>query len=393
MALRARACGAPGTEESPGDVSVELVSPSDFNWNLSYNPREVESLGGGDYGGGIDAGSSGSVGITANFSTDSGSIVIDAPMSLTLDFPAADSFRAGDVVSITTSVPTLGAGASITATTPGATLGFTGSLELDTHAFAEICISSCFEVPFFDAIDTSGTYDLVETTAGAVEIPWYIALVTGISGDYRVPESNITSSVVGGSIVGTGSDNSYVDLELDLDMWYVRASGGIVPWGAAVPDFGLGASGSYDIVDIDLDFDISQSQEFTFTPGEVGVSLQFPEPVTFWVYDGVALVSSGTSSTVTFIAGQRVDLVATGNEMDVVPTFTLLDNTFGNETETTYDTAFGTTALSLELDVDAFTIIEDFFWESHWHFDWHWHGSDWHCHAGSVLFRLIDRVA
>jgi PKD repeat protein len=268
------------------------------------------------------------------------------------------------------------------------------------HGGAEICFASCIDIPFFSPISTSGTHELVEFDDGdvsvaeidlftidptEVEIDPVTAFITGVSGTYGIPEVDVTSNVSGGSIVGTSYDPSYIDLELDLDKRYSRFAGGL-PLGFGVPDFGQGASGSYDIVDVDLEFTVSQHHEFTFTPGNIKISLEFPGPVQFWVYDGAVLIDSGTSSTVTFIAGQRLELVATQDNMSVEPTFTMVNNTFGNDTETTFDTAFATRALEISLDVDGFEILGPVWWVVEWHSDWHSWNAHAECHEWGVIF-------
>lgn len=387
----------PGSEASPGTVTVDLIPNSLTAWDGTLDGTEHESIEGFTYGGGIEGGSSGSFGVEAEFTAGAGSVGVDAPISVTLDYPSAESFRPGDVVSITSSAPNLeSVGAVITATRPQASASLNANFNLDTSANAEVCLGGCVDIPFFNPIDIGGEHGLAafdeDGDASIAEIELFTVdptnvvidpfteFVTGLGGNYGVWEVDVSSGVSGNSIVGTSLDSDFIDLELDLDKWYTRLVGG-APLGLGVPDFGQGASGSYDIVDVDATFNVSQHHRFEFAPGDVQIALAFPEPVDFWVYDDAILVSTGTSSTVTFLAGQRVDFTALEANMDVTPTFTMVNNTFANDTETYIDTGFETLALELNLDVDGFEVVGPLWLYGYYEFDWHWHdGHGPHCH-------------
>lgn len=386
----------PGAEASPGNMTFNIVPASATAWNLTIDEREVENVPlFGDYGIGFDGSTSGSVGIDANMWAGGGTVDVDAPMSVTLDFPQIDSYSPGDVISIGSGSPVVrSTGASITTQPPSATIGLSATASIAAEATAEICVATCVDVNFFEPVNETGTYNIIQLGTGSlsiagitvlefdpgeVEVDFVTEFITGIGGTFGIPDPSLSTTVSSGSIVGTGSHDDYIDLELDVDKWFTRLGGG-APWGFSVPNLGQGVYGGYELVDIDLEFNVSHDQEFTFTPGDVAVTLDFLAPVEYWIYDGASLVGSGTSASVTYVAGQRIDMIAPSGDVSVTPSFALITNTFGNETESTFDSFIATKALELDLHWPGVTIAEDFYWEPHWHADLHWHESDWHCH-------------
>ncbi len=394
----------PGSELSPGNVTVDVIPNSLTAWDESLGASDFVDILGLPYGIGLNGSTSGSFGVTAQFTAGAGSVGVDAPISVTLDYPSPESFIPGDVVSITSSIPVLNsAGAAITAARPAASTSLGANFELNTSAGAEVCFGSCTDFPFFPPINDSGAFevagfddgdisvagiDLFSVDPTEVSIDPITSFLTGVSGTFGIPDVDVSSSTSAGSIVGTSYDPNYIDLELDIDKWFTKLSGQ-PPYGLSAPDFGQGASGSYDLIDVDLEFTVSQGYEFTFTPGDVEVSLAFPVPVDFWIYDGATLVGSGTSATVVFIAGQRVDFVAPENNMSIEPTFAMVDNTFVNDTETTFATAFGTKALELVLEIDSFEIVPSEFLFTYWEPDLQWHPGHVECHEWDELTGLV----
>lgn len=318
----------------------------------------------GDFGAGVEGATSGDIGAFLDL-TDlgKGTVNVDYPVHVDISGPTQDSFRGGDTVRIST-VWALRPGQSLATDSPDdGSIDLVGKFGLTASAGAEVCVFSCLDFPFFPSIDfTDGGQPFAGTILSLEggNIDPITGFLTGLSGNWGLPNVDTTSVAVGKKLVAKGTDH-FVDLSLDLDKWVVKILS--VGLDKFLPPLGLGpfnlgiAQVGYEIIDVELTFDMFQDQTFEFDP-TVQVKLQFPQAVHFTINHSGGGHTVGFAALVTMDAGESVDVVAPEAVIDVNPKFAIKDEAnFSNETTTTFSQSIELTILELTLVLPSFPII------------------------------------
>ena len=347
----------PGSSNMPDDETLSIISTA---WNESDSTSDIRNVLGAQFGGSINASTSGKFDVLASFHDfDSGSIDVHFPIEVTLTKPV--TFTPGQTITLGSNWRLL-AGAAISTTAAQGHLDLIGAFEFNAAANASVCVFSCANFPFFPPIDTpviSGSMLAIDSTTPQTIDP-VTADLTGISGTFGLPNVQTMSTIGsdGRTLIASGAHNNFVDITADLDKWATFV--GAPPLGQGIPNFGVGVEASYDIWDITTNLKISQQQQFVFTP-TVRVSLQFSQAVTFTVRNEAGvIIASGTSTQVTFEAGHHIDLILppTLIGLTIIPTFSI-QNTFSNETTTTFTQSLTNEVLKLTFKTPSVEITPE----------------------------------
>ena len=338
------------------DFTVPLF---DEGWSNSGGAGGTFMSLGSEWGARLNGATSGRVGMFFGISVPgAGAVNLDYPVRVVLDLPAPNSFRAGGVVTVSSSFEVLD-GARLATVPPAAALSVNGIFATHLGADARVCFFGCttptllnFTIPDdpFElfAISSTGTLRLpvgpplgpiaintLPYTFGAPFEPFGPPL--GLTGPVDAPRVTTTSALGtdGRTLTATGTD-PFVDLDVDLDQYLTFV--GVPPLGFqsnnALATIS-GASFGYDVANLALLLDISQRQRFTFAP-RVTVTAGFPVPVGFTVLNADGTIAhTGTGTTASFDVGQRLQVTMPSDTRDPLPgTPTYgLPNTFTSSTD------------------------------------------------------------
>jgi PKD repeat protein len=328
---------------------------------------------GGSFGAQMSMSARGATGLNALFyGFNEGQVNVDYPVEVTLSRPEADSFRAGDTVTIASSWAPR-PGTEITTAPPDrGSIGIEAFLGLHADIDAEICVYDCVDVSPVDIhYDTESSRLLTADSLIAFDnrsSPGCQAQIEPVCAFARLPNIQTQSNSAGRTVTASGED-TFMDVVADIDAHYTLARG-LPPMGFQSPDLGLpGPLGdvelAYETLDVESRLRISQEQDFEFAP-KIETVLQFTGPVNFTVNDGgdgycalAATVCSGTASVVIMRADHSVSLAAPDAVLDVTPKFRMEPDyaNFRNDTVTNFSNDFSTTVAEATLRTPRVLVI------------------------------------
>lgn len=360
-----------GAAAPPSQHRYYLIDPASASWNVSgsgggFWSQDTYLFGTADFGAGGSFASSGHVGLWMDLKVDDpGSVDVTYPVTPRVEFPDANSFRAGDTVAIHTSY-SLDNGWSMHTTSPQFELGMGAALAFNAHADARLCVFDCAS---FDIIPQVG-FDTGEFTIFTVKPGDSITkpdwLDSPIGGTIGVPNIS-TTGVLASNGLALQSEGSDQFLEVTLNLTDLASKAARIPvplsWSTnnypGFDDF-TGIHAGYTIIDVEAYARLSARQRFYFQP-DLRMTVQFAKPLEHWVVSSGTIGPTTTSTSVEVRVGDTIYVRYPADDKQptpVDPTFRL-DNQF--ESSTGFDLAEGITteAGSLDLTIPSIEVFPE----------------------------------
>lgn len=392
-----------------GSSSWELFEPQ--SWDESDSASDYVTLAKKKLGGGISAGTSGHLSMTASADELEGTINVYYPGDVEIQHLDINSFLAGENVPISTQWTLDEDGVDIDSSSQGdLTLFFDMGLKafIDTDVCLLVGCEDLFLIPDVD-FDTGETvlfsFDAAEATQ---VIPDFLSnALIGTTANFApisVEPSDITVNPTTGQVVAEGS-NIFSDMVLDIDKIDSNlncVAAGIPPlpkicpsWGASIPI--PGTTISYDLFDAKSNINFIANQKLTFNTG-VLTKYDFSSPVSGVTGSIVDITTDGSDQITSVIAsdGSQINVLFPQGQTDpitVTPTI-LLDSdktTLHQFTELKTESDITMKSLEVLLHVPGFTVLPSIpiydpiphfkNWEchgflcvnGHYHHSWHYH--------------------
>jgi len=298
-----------------------------------------------------------------------GSVDVTYPLNTKLTFPDANSFRAGDTVTISAEYADTAVtdGFLLKTTSPKASLELKGDFGLHLDAYAKGCIVACLDTTQVlglpsPIVDTEpGEFRIFKVDENSsIATPPQFGLISPISGDIHTPNINLTGTVDANkrSLIASG-DDSFVNVTLDIGAVIEDLIDKVPALSFDTNDFGdfdaiAGVRFHYLLLGADANAHLKAVQNFRFD-ADPKVVFSFPQPLQFWVNGG----GPTTSTTAEMRVGDTLHLVTSTTKdppTPVTPSFRL-DNQFHSDTGFDVAEDIEVSAGSLGLEVPELTII------------------------------------
>ena len=365
------------SEGGSASVTTNVVGSVDFNFDgdgcdddllfCFINPGNFVSLipSTAKIGFDSDASVAGHIRLSALTTKLQGTAEITYPGTVSIGYPSADSFLAGQTVNLGGDW-TLGAGATIDASQTGGNFQLDGDFRvaglLDVTGYFPFSSDSA---RIYD-IDGSDQVTLFALTAfeGTPEVPPLPILGFGGSlGPYRVNPDDVTVDT-DGVIIATGTDK-FSNFIFDLDA--IAAS---PLYGIGAPTLGVNVNLQdlgipldlvlgYDIFDADAHIDFTASQTLTFNPS-ISIKLSFDPPPAG--ITGPYESKASDNSWVIFAPGEQVGIEfppGRRDPIDVTPQV-LLDSTLHNQSSLATNSLIQLKAGRFDYQIPSFEIFPEF---------------------------------
>jgi hypothetical protein len=338
-------------------------------------------FGNQQFGGSISGSTSGRVGMNFSISGLSESwIDVNYPVEITIDVPQANSFRAGEPVTIPTSWrPT--EGGDFTPDVEPLVMSIGGAFGYSASADFDVCVFSCagkqnFFPPFtieeseFEMLRIGDPSWLLDTEDGQISLNTFFFLgefITGVDGFVQRPEPFAGADVtVDGTKLTTGGSGEFFGMGMDIDA-FLAFTGGI-PWYVSLGEdfdltrFDVGVNLGYNLADLRTDMVFSQHDEIEFD-ARPDIRVDLGQPIQWWVTDPAtsSTHSSGTSSAIVFPAGMDLTVVLPNTTPITPETAYNLPNTFSHNSHIEVSGEFVHKDLTLDIVLPghSFTLNRD----------------------------------
>ena len=275
---------------------------------------------------------------------DPGSVDVTYPLNTKLTFPDANSFRAGDTVTISAQYADSGVvdGFMLKTTSPKASLEVRGDFGAHLDAYAKGCIVACLDTTQIlglpsPVVDTEmGEFRIFKIDENSsLQTPPQFSLISPISGSIHTPNLNLTGTVDSNqrSLVASGND-PFINVSLDLGAILEDLIDKLPALSFDTDNFGdfsavAGVRFYYLLLGATANAHLKAEQSFRFD-ADPKVVFNFPEPLQYWVNAG----APATDAKAEMRVGDTLHLV-TSTKKDpptpVAPSFRL-DNQFHSET-------------------------------------------------------------
>src|SRR5687767_2484766 len=287
----------PGSAAPPSEQRFTIINKNVVKWNLEtpgypayqggFWEQDTYLFGVAEFGAGVRAKTSGHAGLWIDLKVDNpGSVDVTYPVTPTVTFPDANSFRAGDTIAIRTSY-NLDAGWEMSTVSPQFEFSLEGTFRAQAEAKGKLCVFDCLEPELIPGFDISREFTIFTVKPGTVfESPAWLADV--VSGTIGVPDIATTASLQGDqqTLTGHGVDD-FMSISLNLTEVASRALNAVgvplPPLSYSTGDLPLfeGFSGihfSYEIVTVKAEATLSARQNFRFDP-DLKAAFTFGQPL------------------------------------------------------------------------------------------------------------------
>lgn len=272
------------------------------------------------FGAQIKASLSGDVEFSMDVLATEGSVAVDYPVQVRIDYPSDTTFGPGDDIEITT---TLVAGsAEMNAISPHTSIVPTLAANIKGSAWAKGCIDYCSSANAFPPYDGGfsttveiplqgpGTGLELNPLGSNSSTPSQIfALMLGATGYIGSPLTTTTINEQDYdtlTLTSQGQDQ-FVDLVIDVDAWLMRATPVPVNLLGGYTFEAYRTKIGYGGLNAGINIDATLKQENTFTP-TFFVDFSFSHTFAYDILDAGALVNSGSGNSVSIKAGQHIVL-------------------------------------------------------------------------------------
>ena len=342
-----------------GEALLEGVTVTLFDeiWGESGEDSSNQSFdgwwGNWDFGGSVSASTSGR--IASYFDVNEfgrATVDIDYPVRVEVTVPEANTFRAGDQVTIETSWAVLSDDVTMDTDMWATDLALRGRFGMHHEANYEICLFDCTgDLDFFPTMDVpeegfsifrtqGGSFGIgdEEVTDAASFADFLASTLTGITAFTKAPDPLGATTLTGTRLSADGSDEwAVLDVDIDSFLRFLKVIPGLPfpPLGACLELIDYGAFDlCYETVDLDSQFRIFQDEDLSFD-ASVQVRVDFPTALGYHVADpGGTVTESGTAASVAFPVGHSLTVYtpASVDPLDLAPTFSL-ENTIERDTD------------------------------------------------------------
>jgi hypothetical protein len=370
------------------------TTPDPFTFPLFDAPVGVDldegafqSWQGLKFGGSVEMSASARIGMNFVIETmPGGSLSVTYPVDANVVFPAPNTFRPGEPVTISTSWA-LGGGSSLSSEAPETRLSIRGPFSSNSSVGGEICVLQCTSLSPQSLNAPASTINFFSVGDAGIGVGdqfqdidrWDFTFVEkfllGISGFVEVPRA-YPSGTGSGTTISAHRNQTWLDINWDLDTFLSRIGVLQAPGGIGI-NAGAVAIG-YNVWDLDQDLNFSRRRNFDFE-GAPRVTVTFPVAMPWFVNDaGDNQIDAGTGTTVTFDVGNSLDVIFPAGRVEPItgsPAYTL-PNTLDSHEDWTYAGNMRDTLLNAELKFPAKTGSVDLYVET---------GSHWDCGVAQAL--------
>lgn len=252
----------------------------------------------------IRGSTNGEVGIDLYADWDTGSVNVNYPVGVSLEYPDPWTVKPGELFSISSSYVTDSA-ASLNTNFPEAHIRADAVFDVFADAGGKVCLAGCLG-GHFTLFDVNKRLNLLDISSNAS----FEANLPAGTGSIRAAIPDIdTVGILDNRALSSSGSNTFLDLDIDLDRVVTNLLA-LPPLGASVN--ALGTTFSYNVLDVSAGVALDISQNFLFQP-DLKVELDL------------------LGKKETFSVGESIELTMPNYTFDIKPTF-MLDNQFFNET-------------------------------------------------------------
>ena len=293
-----------------------------------------------------------------------GSVDVTYPLVPTLNFPDANSFRAGDTVTITSNYSVPQQDFSLVTRSPKASLDVKGDVYAYVDLYGQACVVACLAttdigVPSPLLNVETGEFQIFHLgTDSSIQTPPELGIVSPFSGFIHAPNIDTVGAFAPDhtTLTSTGSDN-FAGIRLDLTS-VAEEIFHLPPLSLNTDDYGNLSSYTnihfhYTVINVGANAALNIRQDFNFAP-DPKVVFTFPEPLQWWVNGGAPTTSQQAEMRLT----DSLHVVTPSHKTPTpfTPTFRL-DNQFHSETTLHLNEFLDATAGAIGLAIDPIEII------------------------------------
>jgi hypothetical protein len=317
--------GSVGGITSVSTPEVTLI-PEVCVWGVCTPAVTIPALDLGEYGAEISGETDGRIGFDLDIDADSGSVNVEFPVGVTIEYPDPMTVLSGETFTISTGFTE--ADTAMSTNFPEASLDLDFVFDVYATGGIEVAVVDSAYLSF-GTINVDESLDLISIDSSTdVELDLGIANITAQFPDI---DTEVSGTDASGNLASF-DDDFLLDVDIDVD-YVVTTLLGLPPLGGEFEV--LGAYGYYTLLDLLVGAMLMVEQEFTFDP-TLMVRLDF---------------TTGESFSVP--VGESVSMVAPdyGTTIGVTPTF-YLDNLFTNTTSLRIDPTFDFELLAAGVGID-----------------------------------------
>jgi hypothetical protein len=366
----------PGTA-SPSTTTYTIVDPERARWNAQSSgypsfsgPIETFDtylFGEVELGVGYKGRIGGAAGLWSTIDiTDPGSFHVKYPVEVVLDFPDANSFRAGDTVQIASSYA-VQPGWKFDTTSPKFTLSADAEFQVDLDFQAKVALPGATygtnDIPGYRDLGLPWSYGpgrfniFTVDENSSLKTPPALSLLIPLSANIHAPNVQTTASLLSDkSMVASGSDE-FAKLSLDIDKLFTLL----------IKKPPLGVTASIAGVSIDTHLfslksitTLTADQDLRFDP-DLKVSFQFAEPLEHWTTGPAGDTPRTTAASVEMRVGDTLHVTYPDDKKQptaIDPSFRL-DNELSSKAVISAGEDLPALALKLGIKVPEFEIVPE----------------------------------
>lgn len=355
----------------PNVVKWDVKTPAYPNYDGGFWEQDTYLFGVAEFGAGARARTHGRAGLWLDLKVDDpGSVDVTYPVTPTVVFPDANSFRAGDTVAVKTSY-NLDAGWQMTTVSPQFEASLEGTFGMHGEAKAKLCVFDCAEpqvVPSFDV--ELGEFTVFKVKPGDVlETPAWLGEFTPWSGSIGVPNIATTATLQGDAqtLASHGTDE-FISIALDLTAVATDVANAagipVPPLSFSTDNYpGVGNYGihfHYEIITVQAVARLNARQNFRFDPDLKAVFV-FGQPLEHWIVNGGVVGATQTAATATVPVGATlyVKYPSTDKQPTSIGTTFRLDNEFQSATGLDLAETIETSAGQLGLTIPSIEVFPE----------------------------------
>jgi hypothetical protein len=332
----------PEWDVGPGSVGdiIEVETPA-FTlipevcvWGVCTPAVEIPSVSLGDYGAEISGETDGRIGFDLNIEADSGSVNVEFPVGVTIEYPDPMTVLPGETFTISTGFTE--ADTAMSTNFPEASLDLDFVFDVYATGGIEVAVVDSAYLSF-GTINVDESLDLISIDSNTAETSFDLGFTT-IAAQIPDIDTAVSGTDASGNLASF-EDDFLLDVDIDLDL-IATSLLGLPPLGGEFEV--LGAYGYYTLLDVLVGAMLQVQQEFTFDP-TLMVQLDFTTGESFSVPvgDSVNIIAPDYTTTI-----------------GVTPTF-YMDNLFTNTTSLRIDPTFDFELLAAGVGIDFPGVVND----------------------------------
>ncbi|MBI5219519.1 MAG: gliding motility-associated C-terminal domain-containing protein [Bacteroidia bacterium] len=366
-------------------------------WNESWGFDEIANIFGTQWGVAFNASTWGLLGSTFTIQGfSSGSVDVNYPVRIYMNFPANNSFNPGQMVTISSSYDVLPGWALDTHFPPVGSITLDIDFGMGANMDLIACLGSCdtFHIipPINIPVDSITIFHVSGDPQDTMIYPCWDSIIgfhfchdtmlpihfpdwwnIGLTGEITVPFVITTDTLIDKCLYASG-DSSYLHFNLDI-LQFLSAMAGFIPdpTGSNIQqyigylndtitlDVGFTINIIYSLLTAEMNMNSALHQDFTFC-AELFTTYTFPTSLQYSVTDPAnndELISSGTNDTMTVKVGNDLNLhyPCSGYPTMSIGTSHFMHNDFTNHTWDSISFDLVITALTVHINIPTFKAL------------------------------------